>query len=369
MLITNIIAEQESGVNRVSASPGGKSLWFESSDIALRPSPEAFGSALLLPSLNNGCSLTIDNQVNGKWLSNVEQILDIYHEWWGYPKLMPQSAGCYSGQARAEGKTALLFSGGVDSFFSLLRHTETIDALVTVQGFDMPLQDTTRFAALKSSLSSIASETGKKSLVIRTNVREHSEFDKVFWERSHGGALAAVGHLLGDSFGRLLISSSYPNAFQRPWGSHAKTDPLWSSDDLQIVHFGAEFGRIQKLSSIVHEPLVRKHLRVCWENLSASGNCSLCEKCLRVRLVLAECGELINYPGFEGPDTLAQQIDALPHTQAFEPLYGQLIKRGRLRPELEGAVRRLLKRSERAESHSRHLTKRTLRKLLSMAGV
>jgi hypothetical protein len=366
VLVTDIVATHQNGVNRVSANAGGAPLWFESSDIDLRPAPEAFGSALLIPSLNNGSSLTIDNPVSGKWLSNIEQLLDFYHEWWGYRRLMPVTLGPAIAKTAKVKRAALFFSGGVDSFFSLLRYKQPLEFLVTVQGFDITLKDDTRMAALTSSLKIIAAETGLKPIIIRTNVREHPEFNKTSWESTHGGALAAIGHLLSDSVNRILISSTYPHVNEMPWGSHPKTDPLWSSDELEIIHFGAEFGRIQKLSSIAHEPLVRKHLRVCWENLSASGNCSRCEKCLRVRLVLAVSGELVNFPVFEGPEFLAQQFDELPRTRAFEPLYAQLLEQGCLDPKLHGAVSRLLKRSARTEGYPRRLAKRTLRKVLQL---
>ena len=52
---------------------------------------------------------------------------------------------------------------------------------------------------------------------------------------------------------------------------------------------------------------------------------------------------------------LAQQIDALPQTIALEPLYDQLVERGRLRPDLDRAVRELLNRSKRTENVLRRL--------------
>ncbi len=369
MQITKIIKECEGGVYRARADVEGSLIWFDSSDIELRPAPEAFGCALLIPALQQGRSLTIDAEVDAKWLSNVEQLLDIFHQWWGYPKLMPKALGCQSGQKMGGEKTALLFSGGVDSFFSLLRCNQRIDALVTIHGFDINLQDAIRIAALKSSLNSIASETGIESIIIRTNAREHPEFGKAPWQRSHGGVLAAVGHLVSDSMGRILISSSYAHVNERPWGSHPKTDPLWSSEELQIVHYGAEFERIEKLLSIAHEPLVRKHLRVCWENLSATGNCSRCEQCLRNRLVLADCGELANFPVFEGEESLVRQIDALPVIKGFGKIFSQLLERGRLRPDVETAVRKLIKRTERSKSGPRLLAKRVARKVFSWTGV
>lgn len=367
MLVTNIIAEHENGVNRVSANAGGASLWFESFDIDLRPAPEAFASALLIPSLRNGCSLTIDKPVSGKWLSNVEQLVDIFHEWWGYQKLIPKALGCIKDQKSEVQRTALFFSGGVDSFYSLLRSNHKIELLVTVHGFDVHLQDVSRMAAVSTSVQSVAAEFGIKSAIVRTNFREHPETVSTPWEQTHGGALAAIGHLLTEYVDRILISSTNTNNIHQPWGSHWRIDHLWSSDQLEIVHFGAELQRIEKARAIASEPLVRKHLRVCWENLSPLANCSRCEKCVRTRIVLAECGELANYSGLKGEESLARDIDALPPYRNMGLDFIYLLENGRLNSDVRIAIHKLIKRTQRMNSYPRNLANRALRKVLSLA--
>lgn len=369
LLVTDIIAKGKNGVNCVSSTADGVPLWFESADIELQPAAEAFGSAMLIPSLLSGRSLTIDEDVSRKWLSNVEQLLEIFHQWWGYPKLMPKARATVSDQRAEVESTALFFSGGVDSFFTLLRSNLKIDLLATVQGFDIPLQDAIRINALRSSLECVVAETGVRSIIICTNLREHPEFARASWEQTHGAALGAVAHTLGGHIDRMLISSSYAYVNQIPWGSHPRTDPLWSSDRLKIVHYGAEFERIDKLQAIANEPLVRRHLRVCWENRTPKGNCSECENCIRTRLVLTECGELGNFPVFEGDSSLARHIDALPVIKTLPKLFYGFVERRQLRPDVEDAVRRLLKRNERAESNPRLLASRIARKLFSWAGV
>ena len=366
--VTDLSQEYHKGTHRVSANADGIPVWFESSDVELSPAAEAFGCALLLPALSEGSRLTIDAEVDSKWLSNIDQLLDIFDTWWGYPKLTPKVS--YSRRnssqqhARVTG-TALCFSGGVDSFYTLLRSEQKIDALVTAQGYDVALQDTTRMSALRSSLQCIAAETKVRPIIIRTNLREHPVVDKTSWDRAHGGALAALGHLLNDSVDRLLISSSYAYVNSKPWGSHWQTDHLWSSERQQIDHVGMEVQRSGKLRAIAREPLVRQHLRVCWENRASQGNCSRCEKCLRTRLVLADCGELIHYPGFEGEESLAQHIDHLSALRGPGKLFSDLLQRGRLTPEVAAAVRRLIKRNNVARSYPRVLAKSTFRKVFA----
>ncbi len=125
--------------------------------------------------------------------------------------------------------------------------------------------------------------------------------------------MAAGGHLLVEHAGRLLMSSSFPYAYDQPWGSHWDLDHLWSSERLQVEHVGAEHWRTAKLRAIADEPLVQRYLRVCHENRSPTWlNCSECEKCVRTQLTLAGCGRLAAFAVFNQERDLAERVDALP---------------------------------------------------------
>jgi hypothetical protein len=358
--VRDIGAEHGGGVCRVSADVGGETLWFESPDVELCPAPEAFGCALLVAALHDGRSLAVEGEVSARWLSNADRLLDVLHGWWGYPRLTPLAAARADDEQPDTDKTALCFSGGVDSFYSLLHSGRRIDLLLTVHGYDIKLRDEARAFKFRSSLRAIAAELAVRPVFVRTNLREHPAFAGAPWEHTHGGALAAVGHLLGGSAGRLLVSSSYPFSNHVPWGTHWQTDPLWSSDRLEVIHAGAEHRRSDKLRAIAREPLVRRHLRVCWENLAPEGNCSRCEKCLRTRLLLADLGELDNFPVFEGVGTLARSLDSLPAIRGRGRVFVKVLGRGRLTPEVETALRNLCKRTRRAKSFPSRLARNTL---------
>ena len=196
MRISSITTTLEQGWRRVSADIEGKPLWFESADVALGPSPEAFASAMLIPAIARAETLTVEGSLSDVWLSNVNRILPVFREWWGYPELAPQPVGPGCDNTTRLESTALCFSGGVDSFYSLLRSGYAVDYLVFVIGFDMKLDDVARAAAFESSLREVADETGAHPIIIRTNLREHPVFAPVSWERTHGGALAAIGRLM-----------------------------------------------------------------------------------------------------------------------------------------------------------------------------
>src|SRR5262249_3739022 len=177
-----------------------------------------------------------------------------------------------------------------------------------------------------------------------------SAFAPVSWERAHGGALAAIGHMLSGVAGQLLIAATDPFSLRIPWGSHWMTDAFWSSERMQVLHVGAHVDRNFKLRSIVDEPLARNHLRVGWENLAPAGNCSRCEKCVRTRLILADCGRLADFPVFDGEDSLLADMRALPHTGAVRLAYQDLKRRSNLRPEIMRELLKLIARSDRYQS-------------------
>ncbi|MEO5618219.1 MAG: hypothetical protein ABIS67_10640, partial [Candidatus Eisenbacteria bacterium] len=188
---------------------GGAPAWIDSSDTPLRPAPEAFGSAFLLPALHHGRTLTLFDSVDPVWLGNVQQLQTICRRWWGYRVRAPRATRGPAAKGEAPtGGRALFFSGGADSFYSLLRGGENLDCLITIQGFDIPVEDESRMSAVTTLVRSVAAEHGLPAVFVRTNLRSHPLIASVAWERAHGGALAAVGHVLGEGVSEVLISSS-----------------------------------------------------------------------------------------------------------------------------------------------------------------
>jgi hypothetical protein len=61
---------------------------------------------------------------------------------------------------------------------------------------------------------------------------------------------------------------------------------------------------------------------------------------------LADCGALANYPGFEGAESLARHIDALPSVKRIRKVLRELADSERLALEIRSAVKRLIARSE-----------------------
>ena len=346
--VTNIRSERVGSANRVSADVDGIPLWFESDDLNLAAAPEAFGSALLLVSLHHRRKLVIDAPVSATWLENIQKLFPIWRDWWGYKPIMPDLVTRTDSPAKPPEAKALLFSGGVDSFYSVLnapRH----DFLVSIHGFDIPLTDRARMEVLRTSLSDVAKSIGARAIVIRTNFREHPVAGRgPLWERSHGGVLAAFGHVLSEHAGQLSISSSYGMKNPVPWGSSFMTDPFFSSDRMRISSFGHDVRREEKLPAIAHDPLVRKHLRVCWKNREGLLNCSRCGKCLMTMVSLAESGLLDQFEVFDDEEALITRLNETRFLWKHNNPMHRAVQRGKLNPRLADAALRLVKRSRQA---------------------
>lgn len=336
--------------SRVTARVDGIDVWFESPDIVLRPSIEAFVSAFLIPSLGLRRPLLVSGRACPEFVANTRQVVEQVHQWWRYPKRQPTyqaTPGAVSGSRVP--RAALFFSGGLDSFHSLLACGRHVDDLVFVHGFDVPLTDTSRAAACEQLVRDVAESTGQRFVRVRTNLRQHPALSSLHWGRTHGGALAAVGHLLSGEVTSVLISSSNPLTHHGGWGSHWALDRWWSSGGLRVEHVGAECDREQKLAAVARHPLVRRHLRVCWENRDTTLNCGRCEKCLRTQLGLLAQGELSHSTVFDQRVPLAQRLNRLRRITdpVIFPFYQRMTERS-LPPDVEVAVTRLLRRSRAA---------------------
>src|SRR4030042_6630339 len=137
--IDDVRADVGGGLGRVCADVDGRPLWFESADVPLRPAPEAFGSAMLPAAVERKADPVLGTPVDPRWHTGVMALQDVWNAWWKYRKVSVRSSAGQDGDGTRASGGALCFSGGVDSFFSLLRGGFVFDYLVFVHGYDMPL--------------------------------------------------------------------------------------------------------------------------------------------------------------------------------------------------------------------------------------
>jgi len=146
----------ESKPYRVWADVAGSRIWFESEDFMLRPSLEAFGSALLMPALQQGLQMCILGDVDPVWAQNAKALTEIFRGWWGHTAPPPSLRSGTSLERPASTATGLCFTGGVDSFHALLRGTSQTDYLVYIHGYDIQCTDREGMIRFRRSLDEIA---------------------------------------------------------------------------------------------------------------------------------------------------------------------------------------------------------------------
>ena len=335
------------GRGRVAATVAGRSVWFESSDLPLAEAAEAFGSAFLVPAMHARRQLHVPAGGCPTWTANTWRIAETFRDLW-YSDAPPPL--CIATRQAATTtpvatSTALCFTGGVDAFHTFLENQQRVDRLVYVVGYDVKLRHRRRAADVSRMIRSIAAEVGTASALLRTNLRQHPLMRATPWGRSFGGALAAIGHLLGDSAATLIVSGDGLGYEHPEVGSRSGTDHLFGSATTSIEHFAPTVTRLEKIRRIAGEPIVKQHLRVCWQNVGDRLNCGRCEKCVRTMLSLEACGALAAFPGFNGGRGLIDVVDSLAEVDnVVSPFYRNLLEAGLTGRAAEG-VKRLLARS------------------------
>ncbi len=278
--------------------------------------------------------LKICRPVDIKLLENMNKLMLIWKNW--YPKLNPIQIECdkiNSPNNTLSLKTAAFFSGGVDSFFTILHNNIRsnhearfgIEDLLTVCGFDIPLKNSKAFIRLKEKYEEIAFEFGYNFVDFITNIRETRWKVAEWGYLSHGCALASIALTLEKRYENVLIPASYssPNFF--PWGSHPVTDPLFSTSNTKFIHDGHKFNRIEKTKFVAGNEIALNSMRVCWQSFS-DYNCSSCSKCYRTMITLDLLGKLKDCRAFTLNQLNATRIKKIFITDEHDICFFQEIK-------------------------------------------
>lgn len=312
---------------------------------------EAWATLLAIPAARTGHALELPAPVDPTWLAGAQANVAQAAAWWGGDAQLTLHAPRPRRWRRdrptppAAGR-ALCFTAGVDSFYSLLAGDHRPTHLLFVHGYDLPLDDLDRRAAASRAVQEVAAARGLVPLEVETNLRHHHAFAQASWEHTHGAALVCIALLLGAEVGTVVIPPSYATSRLIPWGSHPDLDQRWSVPGrLAVEHGNADPFRRERLRMVAADPLVHEHLRVCWAHLQPGTNCGRCEKCVRTMVDLEYLGQLDAVTTFPRDVDLPDLIDAMPQLPAsIVPMWSDL---GSLpiRPEVTGAIERLLERT------------------------
>jgi hypothetical protein len=337
--------------------------WFEF-PAALEPELSRSGNpwlACLLPlAVTVGEPLELAVPVDAVLLANVSELMGIWKRWYPYLSVVPVRAepSGAAPSAAPGGLRAAFFSGGADSFFTALDWGDglgvgqrgSIDELLCIWGFDIPIDDRASFLRLQASLRRAATDLGKALVDIATNLRR-TRWRFADWELlAHGPALAATALCLEERYRTVFVPSTESLRYPAPWGSHFLTDPLFSTSRMAVRHDGEAFIRVEKLERIVGSEVALRALRVCFESRS-ERNCGRCEKCLRTMLALELLGALPHCPGFGAAHVELRRLKRLRAVQPYTIRHFLAIRslgQEQGDRELVAAIDWMLARSERS---------------------
>lgn len=327
-------------------------VYFKSNDnMLLHGNNESFLVCALLPAMKTcGGQIHCEGEVSAKFLSALPTIQDIYSVWEpSFDRVEIIGTTPIKTPSVSQNRVGAFFTGGVDSFYTFLKHQDEITDLIFVHGLDIQLDDTVLREKTSEMIHKVASEFGKNVIEIETNIRELLNYYVDWGKLGHGPALAVIGHLLSPTLHRIYIPSSYTYANLFPWGSHPILDPLWSSDSLEFIHDGCEATRVQKVALIAKHEIALHSLRVCWTNPDSLYNCGKCEKCIRTMINLKINNALAQCTTFNEELDIKQIKTLVAHdvgTRAFIKENLNVLEKNQTDKELIKALKYVLNKPE-----------------------
>lgn len=200
-------------------------------------------------------------------------------------------------------KSAVFFSGGLDSVFTLIEHLDENPDLLCIWGSDIAYDNDNGWKSVHDAVKGYANQFHLTDVPIHSAFRTFDlewEIDAAYQESlgvnwwygfKHG--IALLGHAAPYAYlhnvGKIYIASSNSPAEGKV---QCASDPSLDNNvqfcNCQVIHDGFEFDRQGKIHGVVQyvcKTGVKLPLHVCWESQSGS-NCCECEKCYRTMMGL-----------------------------------------------------------------------------------
>ena len=338
---------------------GGRAqpVWLRT-ESPVTPTADAALATCLMPAMRDGGTLTMGDPVSPRLLRTQREFQAIQRAWslgweFGDPPLHEVEVAAPVREPEppaARGRVAAFFSGGVDSWSTVLANPDITD-LIFVRGIDLVPEWTHQenlADEVEERLREAAGALGLPLHVVETNLRDLSD-PLARWETYYGCAVAAVALFLSPLFERVLIAGDSDYEVQVRFGANWMVDQLWSTEGLDIVDDGGRFSRMERLGKIAGHPVVQRTLRVCWENLGGAYNCGRCRKCLMTMCGLEALGvrrQVTSFPPELDLDAVAAiELRVSVLLILWEDVLDAARESGR--PDLERAVATTVSRGKR----------------------
>ena len=282
----------------------------------IEPDIACFLPVIILIAANEGATILVEEAVeSGYWLNLASVFAPLAKSLFGCAPVGIQRAATLNAAPRApKGRTGLMFSAGVDSFYSLLtmeRLGLAPDLLININAGAHD-EDEACWRSRYRNAGIVAEERGLPLALINTNfhIALPELHRKVHVVRNLAAAFAlrgAVRHFIySSSFPFEGISFDYAAEHDISAIEHAVAAAMTPPDAMLSV-LGGDATRAHKTATIASDALVRRTLDVCTEQSYQSAippggprNCSRCNKCVLTMFTLEAAGAL---------DAFATQFD------------------------------------------------------------
>lgn len=272
------------------------SVWMRT-DSPVTPTADAALAATAMLAMRDGGTLRMQEPVSPRMLRGQREFQAIQRSWsLDWPFTEPLHEVEVSAPVRPvdvtppTGRVAAFFSGGVDSWGTVLDTPDLTD-LIFIRGFDLAHSGPHAVLAdeVEGRLREAAAELEMPLHVVTTNLRDLSN-PILPWDVYFGCADVAMALFLAPLFDRVLIAGDSDYEVQVRYGANLLVDQLWSTEGLEIIDAGGRFSRMQRLELLVENPVACRSLRVCWENPDRTYNCGRCRKCTMTLIALEAIG-------------------------------------------------------------------------------
>lgn len=215
-------------------------------------------------------------------------------------------------ESTLENRSAVFFSGGVDSWCTLLRHVEEKPDLISLWGSDIPFNNYDGWRFLYKNLKRGAQQFNLPLITVQTTFRKvidegvlTRDFEPVlhdgWWHGAQHG-IAIIAHAAPCNFVRGVrnqyIAATYDH-LSIACASHPNIDNHVRFGFCRVFH-DAFIPRTEKTSFIVNycrANALNVDLHVCWETVDGN-NCCNCEKCYRTIMGILVAGDFADNYGF-----------------------------------------------------------------------
>lgn len=195
-------------------------------------------------------------------------------------------------------KTAMFFSGGLDSYQTLISHLDERPVLLSIWGSDIKYDNISGWEMVHNVIDNVAKQYNLEEKVIKSTFREfdaesalNRDFSKQLkdnWWHGVKHGIGLLGHVAPYSWlhniSTMYIASTYTNSHGKiRCASYPTIDNYVKFSGCKVVHDGFEYSRQNKIFNLVNyckNNNTRIKLHVCWQSQDGN-NCCKCEKCYR----------------------------------------------------------------------------------------